>query len=53
MEEEKSLEELIERFNNDEQAFIKTEALKILYATRDEKTALKALELLERAAQPF
>ena len=31
----------------------KTEALKILYATRDEKTALKALELLARAAQPF
>lgn len=43
----------IDRFNTDKQNFICTEALKIFCQTKDDDTALRALELLTEAAQPF
>ena len=48
-----SLEETMEKFNDNKQSFICTEALKIFYKTQHEEIAIRALELLEKAAQPF
>lgn len=47
------IEEVVDRFNTDKQNFICTEALKIFCQTKDDDTALRALELLTEAAQPF
>lgn len=41
------------RFNQNPKSFICTETLKIFNSTQNEETALKALELLEKVAQPF
>ncbi|MDE6052189.1 MAG: hypothetical protein K2G55_00200 [Lachnospiraceae bacterium] len=48
-----SLKETMDKFNENNQNFICTEALKIFYRTQSEEIALRALELLERVAQPF
>lgn len=46
-----SLQKMTERFNANEKSFICGETLKIFFQTKNEETALRALELLERAAQ--
>jgi hypothetical protein len=49
--EAKTLDEMTERFNTNNISFICREALKIYFRTENEETAVRALELLERAAQ--
>ena len=51
MTESETLQEMTERFNTNKIAFICSEALKIYFRTKNEDTALKVLELLERAAR--
>ncbi len=46
-----TLQEMAERFNANEGNFICGEALRIYFRTENEETALRALELLERAAR--
>lgn len=46
-----TLQEMVERFNRDESNFIRVEALKIYSQTEKEESALKALEILERAVR--
>ena len=53
IETQKSFEEVVERFNSDEESFIKTEALKIFHQAKNDETALGALMILEKMAQPF
>lgn len=49
--EAETLDEMTERFNTNNISFICREALKIYFRTENEETAVRALELLERAAQ--
>lgn len=48
-----SEKELIDKFNDNDKSFICSETLKIFYRTQNEEIALRALELLAKAAQPF
>lgn len=45
------IKEEVQRFNANEKTFIMTEALKIFCNAENDKIALRALELLEKAAQ--
>ena len=49
--ESETLQEMIERFNENNIGFICGEALKIYFRAENEETVIRALELLERAAQ--
>lgn len=46
-------DEALKQFNQDKRSFIAIKALKIFCDTKDEKTALEALKILERVAQLF
>lgn len=48
-----NLEILQKRFNDDQVSFILTEALKIFANAENQENALKALEILDRAAQQY
>lgn len=47
------LKEIMDKFNDNKQNFICTEALKIFCETQSDEIALRALELLGTVAQPF
>lgn len=51
MKKQETFKEMTERFNENKEAFIFTEALRIYYGTEKEETALDALKILDRAAQ--
>ena len=53
MDKKESFEEISRRFNENERTFICTEALRIFFQSDSAEVALSALELLERAAQPY
>lgn len=46
-------DEAVKQCEKDVVKFIRIEALKIFCSTEDAKTALEALKILERTAQPF
>lgn len=46
---EENLQEVIERYNDNKENFIKIEILKIFYEAVDEETKLKALDLLRKS----
>ncbi len=48
---EENVEEVTSRFNENSGSFICAEALKIYVRAANDEVALKALELLEKAAQ--
>ena len=49
----KTMEQAVEEFNENETSFVKSEALKLFCTTDNEQIALEALAILAKMAQPF
>lgn len=49
----KTIEQAVEEFNENETSFVKSEALKLFCTTDNEQIALEALAILAKMAQPF